>query len=67
MHYHWYEPDKTRDKSNISGFGIKLIEDVLVKLQIIEDDNWCGVEDIENVYDIDCRNPRVEVTVIIES
>lgn len=66
MVYRWYEPDKSRDKSNISGFGIKLIEDVLVRLHIIEDDNWCGIESIESYYYVDPKKPRIEIVITVE-
>lgn len=56
----WHEPDKMRDKDNIHA-GIKFILDGLVKAGIIPNDNWAHIGDITHKFDVDRRNPRIEV------
>ena len=38
MQYTWYEPNKQRDKDNISSFGRKVIQDALVKTKVLQND-----------------------------
>lgn len=60
----WYEPNKRRDKDNISSGGRKLILDSLVKMNILDGDGWKGYGDFDDRFDIDSKNPRVEVELI---
>ena len=56
----WFEPDKMRDKDNIHA-GTKFIFDGLIMAKIIPNDNWAHIGDITYRYDVDRRNPRIEV------
>lgn len=55
MKYTWYEPNRRRDKDNVSSFGRKVIQDGLVKVGVLENDGWANV--------VDAKRPRVEVEI----
>lgn len=59
----WVEPDRRRDLDNIS-FATKFILDALVKKGIIPNDNQKYVTAIEHHVKVDKERPRVEVTII---
>lgn len=63
MEYKWYEPNKRRDKDNISGFGRKCIQDALVKMGVIKNDGWKNIYGFSDYFDIDKENPRIEITI----
>lgn len=44
--YLFVEPNRGRDKSNVIGGGVKLIEDGLIEAGIIKGDGWAVVNDI---------------------
>lgn len=46
--YLFVEPATNRDKSNVIGGGVKLIEDALVEAKILKNDNWSVIEDIRS-------------------
>lgn len=60
--FHWYEPDKRRDKDNISG-GAKFVLDGLVEAGVIKKDGWAQIGDLQHTFDVDAANPRVEVEI----
>lgn len=60
VHCRWYCKDKRIDKDNIAA-GMKYILDGLVESGIIEGDGWKHIGDIRHSFDVDKRNPRVEV------
>lgn len=61
MVYHWYEPNRRRDKDNVSGFGRKVIQDALVRAKILRNDGWNDVEGFSDEFEVDKRNPRIVV------
>lgn len=63
MHYIWIEPNKRRDKSNISGYGRKVIEDALVKAGVLDGDGWKYIEGFDDEFAVDKGNPRIIVTI----
>ncbi|MCM1200235.1 MAG: hypothetical protein NC548_31330 [Lachnospiraceae bacterium] len=63
MHYTWYEPNKRRDKDNISSFGRKVIQDALVKCGVLKDDGWKYVVGFSDRFEVDRNNPRIEVLI----
>ncbi len=63
MEYTWYEPNRRRDKSNISGFGRKVIEDALVDCGVLQDDGWDCVDGFSDRFRVDKKNPRIEVLI----
>lgn len=64
MHYFWYEPNKRRDKDNISSFGRKVIQDALVSAGVLKDDGWKHVVGFSDRFEVDKNNPRIEVKII---
>lgn len=63
MHYTWYEPNKRRDKDNISSFGRKVIQDALVQCGVLKDDGWRYVAWFSDRFEVDKKNPRIEVLI----
>lgn len=63
MKYTWYEPDRRRDKDNISSFGRKVIQDGLVKAGILENDGWKQIEGFSDRFRVDEKHPRIEVEI----
>lgn len=64
MKYTWYEPNKRRDKDNISSFGRKVIQDGFVKAGVLENDGWKNIEGFSDRFRVDEKRPRVEVEII---
>lgn len=63
MIYTWYEPNKRRDKDNISSFGRKVIQDALVQCGVLQDDGWKHVIGFSDRFEVDKENPRIEVLI----
>lgn len=61
MHYFWYEPNRKRDKDNISSFGRKVIQDALVKGGYLKNDGWNDIHGFTDEFGVDAKNPRIEV------
>lgn len=62
IHYHWVEPNRKRDKSNIA-FAKKFIEDALVTMGVLKNDGWKQIDCFTDSFDVDRDNPRVKVTI----
>lgn len=60
--YHWYEPNKRRDKDNIA-FAKKFVQDALVKAGVLANDGWQEIVSFADRFGIDKDNPRVEVVI----
>lgn len=60
MHYTWYEKDLRRDCDNIA-FAKKFIQDAFVKAGILIDDSRRYVKGFTDDFEVDRKNPRVEV------
>ena len=60
--FKWYCKDRRKDKDNIIS-GMKFIFDGLVNAGVIENDGWNQVGDINNTFEVDKDNPRVEVII----
>lgn len=58
----WNEKNKKRDVDNV-GFAVKFILDALVKAGILENDGQKQVCGIEHVFNVDPKNPRIEVKI----
>ena len=63
MEYLWVEPNKRRDKDNISSFGRKVIQDALVSTGVLKDDGWKYVVGFSDRFDADKNNPHIEVLI----
>lgn len=64
MEYTWIEPNRRRDKDNISSFGRKVIQDALVQAGVIRDDGWKYVAGFSDRFEVDKKNPRIEVRIM---
>ena len=62
--YKWIEPDERRDKDNIVAFGHKVIQDALVKMNVLADDGWDYITGFRDDFGIDKKNPRIEVEIL---
>lgn len=63
MHYHWFEPNRRRDKDNISSYGRKIIQDTLVKGGWLNNDGWNDIVSFTDDFAVDKKNPRIEVEI----
>ena len=63
LHYTWYEPNKRRDKDNIASFGMKIIQDSLVKEKKLANDGWKDIEGFDHTFKVDKAHPRIEVII----
>ena len=59
----WYEKNKRRDIDNIA-FGIKFIQDALVKAGVLENDSQKYINGIEHIVTVDKEKPRVVVEIL---
>ena len=63
MAYTWYEPNRRRDKDNISAGGRKSIQDALVKSGSLQGDGWAHIEGFSDTFAVDKTNPRIVVII----
>lgn len=61
LHYTFYEPNRRRDKDNVAGYAMKLIQDALVKAGYLRGDGWNYIENFTFTWAVDAKRPRVEV------
>lgn len=64
LEFAWYEPNKRRDRDNVSSFGRKVIQDALVKCKVLQDDGWKFVTGFTDDFYCDKVNPRIEVLIV---
>lgn len=62
IEYIWVEPNRKRDKDNIA-FAKKFIQDALVKCNILKNDGWNEIVGFIDRFDIDKRNPRIDIDI----
>lgn len=62
--YRWYEPNRKRDKDNISSYGRKVIQDALVDSGVLKNDGWNEIISFRDYFEVDKENPRVVVEII---
>lgn len=60
--FRWIEPNRRRDKDNIS-FAKKFILDSLQEAGIIKNDGWDEIISFRDEFYLDRKNPRVEVYI----
>ena len=63
MRYTWYEPNRRRDKDNVSGYGRKVIQDALVKGGWLRGDGWAHISGFSDEFRVDKARPRIEVEI----
>lgn len=66
MIYRWYEPNRRRDKDNVSAFGRKVIQDALVRGKYLRNDGWKDVAGFEDHFEVDAGNPRIVIEIYEE-
>lgn len=64
LKYDFYEPNKKRDLDNISSFAHKVIQDSLVKTEVLKNDGWNEIVGYLDQFYLDRKNPRIEVTIV---
>lgn len=64
MRYTWYEPNRRRDKDNVSSFGRKCIQDALVRVGVLKNDGWEQIDGFSDSFAVDRARPRVEVEIV---
>ena len=63
INYKFYEANKKRDKDNISAVAHKFVQDALVVAGVLTNDGWQNIEGFADYFEIDKKNPRIEVTL----
>ena len=63
INYYFFEANKKRDQSNVEAFAVKVIEDALQTMSVIQNDNWRWMKGHAAYFDIDGSNPRIEVEI----
>lgn len=58
----WYCKNKRKDKDNIIA-GQKFIIDALVLAGVIKNDGWNEIGNIFHFFEVDDKNPRIEVII----
>lgn len=61
--FRWFEKNKRRDHDNVSSFGRKVIQDALVKANILLDDGWGYVIGFQDEFFVDSKEPRIEIII----
>ncbi len=59
----WICKNRRKDKDNIMAGGLKMILDGLVVAGVIKNDGWSEIGSINNRFEVDKDNPRVEVEI----
>lgn len=62
LHYHWYEPNRRRDKDNVA-FAHKFFQDAFVHIGLLQGDGWEYVEGFTDTFSVDSKRPRIEVEI----
>lgn len=60
----FYEQDRRRDRDNVASFARKVIQDALVKCDVLQDDGWDYVTGYLDRFEVDKKNPRIVVEFI---
>ena len=63
MRYLWVEPDRRRDRDNITG-GRKFVQDALVRCKVLQNDGWKEIIGFSDDWAVDKARPRVEIEII---
>ena len=60
--FRWVEKDKKRDKDNLRA-ACKFVLDGLAEAGILPTDGWRWIAGFEDRFEVDKKNPRIEVTI----
>ena len=61
--YTYYEPNKRRDKDNISAFAHKVVQDALTATGLLENDGWAEIGSFQDDFFVSKEDPRIEVRI----
>lgn len=64
LNYLFVEGSQKRDLDNICAFGHKVIQDSLVKAGILDNDGWKNIKGFTDDFDVDKKDPRIEVVIV---
>ena len=64
LNYMFYEPNKKRDHDNVASFCMKVTQDALVECKVIDNDGWRNILAFHCDFDVDKKNPRIEVEIV---
>lgn len=67
MRYTWIEPNRRRDKDNVSSYGRKIIQDALVKGGYLTGDGWRQIAGFSDRFAVDKENARIIVEICEEA
>jgi len=62
IHIRWYEPNRRRDKDNITT-GKKFILDALVEVGVLQNDGWNDIGKLSDEVFLDRETPRIEIYI----
>ena len=62
MRYLWVEPDRRRDRDNITA-GRKFVQDALVRCKVLQNDGWKEIIGFSDDWAVDKARPRVEIEI----
>ncbi len=63
LSYTYYEPNKRRDKDNISAFAHKVVQDALTSTGLLKNDGWAEIGSFRDEFFVSKENPRIEVRI----
>jgi Holliday junction resolvase RusA-like endonuclease len=62
--FFWYERNRKRDIDNVCSMGRKVILDALVEQGVLQNDNQKWIKGFEDTFDVDEKEPRIEVVIV---
>lgn len=63
MRYLWVEKSRRRDLDNISSYGRKVIQDALVRCNVLKNDGWNEIQGFSDSFAVDKKYPRIEIEI----
>lgn len=61
IRYVFYEPNRRRDKDNISSYFHKIFQDACVQAGVLKNDGWKEIEGFSDEFHVDQKYPRIEI------
>ncbi|MGF7010639.1 hypothetical protein M2146_001163 [Lachnospiraceae bacterium PF1-22] len=63
IHYRIYEPNRRKDRDNVSATAMKYLQDTLVEMGVLRGDGAKHVIGFDHLHYIDKDHPRIEVLI----
>lgn len=63
LHYTYFCRTRRRDLDNISGYFHKVFQDALVTAGVLPNDNWRYIVGFSDSFELDRKDPRIEIRV----